>query len=72
MLDDVDDNMMGIKSLHLYELLNNVVKIGDKTQLMTAGPEEVLPDLIQHITDTIPFDLIYKSQEWDERCQETH
>ncbi|CAI4054720.1 hypothetical protein N7582_000147 [Saccharomyces uvarum] len=57
MLDDVDDNMMGIKSLHLYELLNNVVKIGDKTQLMTAGPEEVLPDLIQHITDTIPFDL---------------
>ncbi|EJS44635.1 YBL046W [Saccharomyces arboricola H-6] len=57
MLDDVDDNMMGIKSAGLYTLLNNVVKEGDKTQLVMAGPEEVLPDLIRHITDTIPFDL---------------
>ncbi|EHN03757.1 Psy4p [Saccharomyces cerevisiae x Saccharomyces kudriavzevii VIN7] len=57
MLDDVDDNMMGIKSTNLYELLNDVVKQGDKTRLIMAGPEQVLPDLIRHITDTIPFDL---------------
>lgn len=57
MLDDVDNNMMGIKSISLYELLSDVVKQGDKTRLVTAGPEQVLPDLIRHITETIPFDL---------------
>lgn len=57
MLDDVDNNMMGIKSINLYELLSDVVKQGDKTRLVTAGPEQVLPDLIRHITETIPFDL---------------
>ena len=57
MLDDVDNNMMGIKSINLYELLSDVVKQGDKTRLMMAGPQQVLPDLIRHITETIPFDL---------------
>ena len=57
MLDDVDNNMMGIKSINLYELLSDVVKQGDKTRLVTAGSEQVLPDLIRHITETIPFDL---------------
>ena len=57
MLDDVDNNMMGIKSINLFELLSDVVKEGDKTRLVMAGPEQVLPDLIRHITDTIPFDL---------------
>lgn len=61
-VSDVDTNMMGIKSLDLYVLLNTVVAKGDVTVLNESRPDKVLPELIQHLTSTIPED-IFRSTE---------
>lgn len=57
-VSDVGINMMGIKSRRLYELLKIVVENGDLSALKASTANEMIPELIQHMTVTIPNDIL--------------
>ncbi|QLQ79023.1 hypothetical protein HG537_0B03700 [Torulaspora globosa] len=55
-VNDVDSNMMGIRSKRLYNLLKTIVENGDCNVLNENDPDEVWSEIIERITVNIPED----------------
>ncbi|EDO18397.1 hypothetical protein Kpol_1013p72 [Vanderwaltozyma polyspora DSM 70294] len=69
-VDDIDTNMMGIKSNNLYRQLNEIVEKRNLSILDTNKPDQLLPDLIKHITNTIPYDIFVNASHFIEERKE--
>lgn len=58
--------MMGIKSRKLYEKLTSIVVEGDVSVFEKTQPSELFPDLIVHLSQTIPQDIFQTSTDHDD------
>lgn len=63
-VSDVDTNMMGIRSKSLFEILKRIVVHGEFDVLNESEPDEVLGEIIEHITVSIP-EGIFRTMEND-------
>ncbi|QLG71449.1 hypothetical protein HG535_0B04910 [Zygotorulaspora mrakii] len=57
-VSDVDINMMGIKSPQLYHFLKTVIEERGLEALQKVKANEILPDLVHHMSVTIPNDIL--------------
>lgn len=61
-------NMMGIKSHKLYEQLTKITIDRDTEMFQSLKPQELFPDLLEHMTETIPKEIfIPQTKELTER-----
>ena len=69
-LDDIDTNMMGIRSIKLFNQLNQLIEKRDTSVLNINSPNELLPALLHHMTITIPNDLFRNTADINGELQE--
>ncbi|CCC68050.1 hypothetical protein NCAS_0A14920 [Naumovozyma castellii] len=62
-IDEIPHNMMGIKSESLYMTLESITREHDVSILNANVPSQLLPELIEHLSDTIPNDIFIQRSE---------